>query len=99
MRRGALKQALHQPSRVQSGIREALLRPPLCEMSDCALLQRGLVVKFGCSQGADPDNPSQRALLLEMEELRAEWKKRFPRLPLSVTLDELKVQTSVCEAR
>lgn len=87
MRRGAIKQALQQASQVQSGMREEPIRAPLGEMSDCALLERGLVVKFRCCQGADPGNPSQRALLLEMEELRAEWKRRFPRLPLSVTLD------------
>lgn len=86
MRRGAIKQALQQASQVQSGMREER-RAPLREIPDCALLERGLVVKFRCCQGADPGNPSQRALLLEMEELRAEWKRRFPRLPLSVTLD------------
>jgi hypothetical protein len=66
---------------------QAICRPP-CEMSDAELLRFGLAAKYRCSQEEGFDNWRRREeFASQLEAARKEWKKRFPKLPLSITLD------------
>jgi hypothetical protein len=63
-----------------------LLHPPNklpSEMSDEELLRFGMVAKYMCSRGEKLDEEKLKALTLQLDEARKEWKKRFPELPLS----------------
>jgi hypothetical protein len=63
-----------------------LLHPPNklpSEMSDEELLRFGMVAKYMCSRGEKLDKEKLKAFTLQLDEARKEWKKRFPKLPLS----------------
>ena len=57
----------------------------LNEMSDEELLRFGMLAKYMCSQGETLDKEKMEAFTLQLDEARKEWKKRFPKLPLSST--------------
>jgi hypothetical protein len=56
------------------------------QMSDEELLRAGIVAKYMCSQEMNL-SASRQDFDLQLAEIRAEWRTRFPRLPLSATLD------------
>jgi hypothetical protein len=69
-------------------ISNPLFQPPnksLSEMSDDDLLRFGMNAKYMCSQGAKLDKEELETFTLQLDEARKEWKKRFPKLPLSST--------------
>jgi hypothetical protein len=57
------------------------------EMSDSELLRMGVITKFKCSSQSGSDW-RRHELAAQFEALRNEWKRRFPDLPLSSTLDD-----------
>jgi hypothetical protein len=57
------------------------------QMSDEELLRTGIVAKYMCSQDMKLSGASRQDFDLQLAEIRAEWRTRFPRLPLSATLD------------
>jgi hypothetical protein len=54
-------------------------------MSDEQLLRFGMVAKHMCSQGEKLEKEKLEAFTLQLDEVRKEWKKRFPKLPLGST--------------
>lgn len=54
-------------------------------MSDEELLRFGMVAKHMCSQGEGLDKEKLEVFILQLDEARKEWKKRFPQLPLGST--------------
>jgi hypothetical protein len=85
--RGATPQAFRQLFRTQLDIEEIGDRPPPCEMSDAALLRYGTVLMYMCNQSC-LENEQRESFALRLREVRKEWKRRFPRLPLSSTFDQ-----------
>jgi len=51
-------------------------------MTDSELLRFGLIAKFECSELQREAQLPSEILMAELEELRAEWKRRFPEMPL-----------------
>jgi hypothetical protein len=78
--------SIKHPSAEHSGLPLDSKRPPAREMSDTELLLNGIVAKYVCTQ-ADEANEQHEAFL-QLEEIRMEWKHRFPELPLSGTFDQ-----------
>ena len=54
----------------------------LRKMSDPELLRFGMVSKYMCSLGTNPDPLSRESLVIQLDEARKEWKRRYPTLPL-----------------
>jgi hypothetical protein len=63
-----------------------VLRERLCKMSNSDLLLFGVTAKYVSSRSTDSGQTSRDAVPVELVEARAEWKRRFPRLPLSISL-------------
>jgi hypothetical protein len=62
------------------------LRERIGKMSDAELLRFGLTTKYKCSQELRPVDPFRpEALVTQLNEARAEWLSRNPRLPLSTS--------------
>ena len=59
-----------------------LIRQRIYKMTDFDLLRFGLIGKFECSELQRKGQPPSEVLTAELEELRAEWKRRFPEMPL-----------------
>jgi hypothetical protein len=59
-------------------------RQRIVKMSDAELLRFGLTTKYKCSRELrPPDHPQLEVLAVQLNEARAEWKRRNPMLPLS----------------
>lgn len=74
-------------------------RPPPCGMSDAELLRFGMVAKWMCSEAVAVADRQREVFALQLREARKEWKKRFPRLPLSSAFDENVSQHSSARLR
>jgi hypothetical protein len=59
------------------------IRERVRKMSDEELLRYGAVCKSMCSPETNLDKPSRDAWTVQLQEARAEWRKRHPELPLS----------------
>lgn len=70
-----------------SGNVEVDVRPPP-QMSDNELLRFGMVLKFKCSPQAHTEDSQREEYRMMLQEVRQEWLKRFPGLPLSATFDD-----------
>jgi hypothetical protein len=55
----------------------------LRKMSDPELLRFGMVSRHMCSLEGNPDHQSQESLVIQLNEARKEWKRRYPTLPLN----------------
>lgn len=64
------------------------IRPPPCKMSNTELLRFGIVAKFMCSPEANLDNEERALFVLQLKEVKKEWKRRFPKLPLLATFED-----------
>jgi hypothetical protein len=84
-----MRNALESTERAQlegERVQNPLLHPPNklpSEMSDEELLRFGMVAKYMCSQGEKLEREKLEAFTLQLDGARKEWKKRFPKLPLS----------------
>lgn len=59
------------------------LRQRLRKMSGPKLLRFGVVSKYMCSLETNLDRPSRESFVMQLNEAREEWKRRYPELPLS----------------
>ncbi len=66
------------------------VRPPPSEMSDPELLRFGMVLESLCSSKAEIEDALRQVYVWQLQDVRKEWLKRFPSLPLSTTFDEQK---------
>jgi hypothetical protein len=64
----------------------AEIRERVRKMSDEELLRYGAICKSMCSPEANLDKPSLDAWTVQLQEARAEWRKRHPELPLSESI-------------
>jgi hypothetical protein len=83
----------HQLPRTQAGTKESGSRLPPSDMSDTELLRFGIRAKYMRSRNG-LETWQQQTFSLQLSEARKEWKKRFPKLPLSTTFDERDCQPS-----
>jgi hypothetical protein len=58
------------------------IRLRISRMASTELLRFGVVTKFRCSHILSPNHRQQELLTAELIEARAEWNRRYPRLPL-----------------
>ena len=61
-----------------------LTRQRISEMSDTELLRFGVTAKHKCSQELSK-HPRLEPLVVQLTEARAEWIRRHPALPLSIS--------------
>jgi hypothetical protein len=59
------------------------LRLRLRKMNDAELLRFGQAAKYMCSSEANKGKPPREEFVIQLREARAEWRRRFPKLPLS----------------
>ncbi len=59
-----------------------LIRCRVQKMTDFELLRFGLIAKFKCSELQREAQFPSEILTAELEELRAEWRRRCPEMPL-----------------
>jgi hypothetical protein len=59
------------------------LRQGLRKMSDPELLRFGMVSKYMCSPEMNLDHRARESFGMHLKEAREEWKRRYPKLPLS----------------
>lgn len=52
------------------------LRERLRKMSDVELLEFGKAARYMCSPAANLDKPPREAFVIQLEEARAEWRRR-----------------------
>jgi hypothetical protein len=62
------------------------IRERVRKMSDEELLRYGAICKSMCSTETNLDTPSLEAWAVQLQEARAEWRKRHPELPLSESI-------------
>jgi hypothetical protein len=62
------------------------IRERVRRMSDEELLRYGAICKSMCSTESNLDKPSLDAWIVQLQEARAEWRKRHPELPLSESI-------------
>jgi hypothetical protein len=62
-----------------------VLRERLRKMPDSDLLLFGVTTKYLGSRSTDSEQTPDGAVPVELTEARTEWKRRFPRLPLSIS--------------
>ena len=62
------------------------LRSRLRGMDDAELLQFGQAVKYMCSTYANSLAPLREEFVIQLQECRAECRKRFPKIPLSESI-------------
>jgi hypothetical protein len=61
---------------IQTDIDLEELRARLGKMTDAELRRFGRAARFMCSPGASLGEPPREAFVVQMEEARAEWKRR-----------------------
>jgi hypothetical protein len=54
----------------------------LRKMSGPKLLRFGVVNKYMCSLETNPDRLSRESFVMQLNEAREEWNRRYPELPL-----------------
>jgi hypothetical protein len=59
------------------------LRSRLRSMDDTELLRFGQAAKYMCSSYAHSLAPLREEFVIQLQESRAEWSRRFPKMPLS----------------
>jgi hypothetical protein len=59
------------------------LRGRLSKMTDAELLRFGKYAKYMTTRYANMGKPPQDAIVIQLREARAEWRRRFPNLPLN----------------
>ena len=59
------------------------LRSRLRKMNDAELLRFGQDAKFMCSPIANMGKAPREEFAIQLREARAEWRRRFPKIPLS----------------
>jgi len=59
------------------------LRARLHKMNDAELLRFGQASKYMCSSEANLGHPPREPFVIQLQEARAEWKRRHPGPPLS----------------
>jgi hypothetical protein len=52
------------------------------EMDDAQLLRQGQAARYMCSPGANQGQAPRECFVIHLEECRAEWRRRHPKLPL-----------------
>jgi len=62
------------------------IRERVRKMSDEELLRYATLCKSMCSPDTNLDKPSPDAWTVQLQEARAEWRKRHPELPLSESI-------------
>jgi hypothetical protein len=87
-RPGVLGVAMSSDIRAMQGIQiESFdvesLRLRLRKMNDPELLSFGQAAKFMCSPRANLGKPPREEFVIQLHEARAEWRRRFPKIPLS----------------
>ena len=55
----------------------------LQKMSDAELRRCGLDAKYMCSPWANLNKPPLEIYVIQLQEARAEWRRRFPKLPMN----------------
>ena len=58
------------------------IRDRIKQMSDAQLLRYGQSAKYMCSAWANRGEPARPEFLIQLEEARAEWRRRYPKEPL-----------------
>jgi hypothetical protein len=53
--------------------------------SNSELLRLGMVAKYMCSQMTNVNDPQRLKHMARLEDVRREWDRRFPSVPLSAT--------------
>ena len=61
-------------------------RRRFAEMSDAELLRFGMTAKYACSLESRADHLWLELLEAQLSDARAEWQRRHPMLPLSISL-------------
>jgi hypothetical protein len=61
---------------IQTDINLEELRARLRKMTDSELSRFGKAAKFMCSPGANLGKPPREAFVVQLEEARAEWRRR-----------------------
>lgn len=59
------------------------VRSRLRKMLDAELLRFGQAAKYMCSPRANMGKPPREEFVIQLREARAEWQRRFPKLPMS----------------
>ena len=62
-----------------------LARQRLFKMSNAELLRFGVTAKYKCSQKLLSKHPRLESIAMQLSEARAEWNRRHPALPLSIS--------------
>ena len=62
------------------------LRSRLRRMNDAELLRFGQGAKYMCSSYANSLAPLREEFVIQLEESRAEWRRRYPKLLLSESI-------------
>jgi hypothetical protein len=59
------------------------LRVRLRKMADTELLRFGQAARYMCSPYATMAKPTLEPFVIQLREARVEWRRRYPKLPLS----------------
>jgi len=59
------------------------IRARIKRMTDDQLLRYGQSAKYMCSPTANRGKPARPEFVVQLEEARAEWRRRHPKLPLA----------------
>jgi hypothetical protein len=80
-RRTRVRSSLYEftPNDAQSMIE---LRKRLRKMNDTELFRFGKAAEYMCSPQANEGRPARESFVIQLQEARAEWKRRNPELPL-----------------
>jgi hypothetical protein len=63
------------------------LRARIREMNDAELLRFGQAARFLCSPGQNSGRQPREKFVIQLKkEARAEWRRRFPKLPLKASM-------------
>ena len=62
------------------------LRSGLRSMDDAELLRFGQAAKYMCSSYANSLAPLRKEFVIQLEESRAEWRRRYPKTPVSESI-------------
>jgi hypothetical protein len=58
------------------------VRPGLSKMTDEELLRFGQAAKFVCRPSQNSGGPPREEFVIQLQEARAEWRRRFSKEPL-----------------
>lgn len=78
---GTIAIGINKPEKSESGIE--FVRERLSAMSHSELLRFGVITKSKSIRTPLSDQHRKEVLEMQIREARAEWKRRFPGLPLS----------------